>query len=177
MGLSFTVVAPPQDTELQSAPIGVGAESLTILNATRKAIFVAASHPDAVVIGADTLVLLGQTIFGKPRDFDEATRMLEKLAGKKHEVFTGVHVVQPVGNDPVSFCERTRVWIRPLTGAVVGRYFQKINPLDKAGAYAIQEHSETVVERIEGSFGNVMGLPTERLHATLKQLGVIAVIG
>ena len=168
MGLRFVVVQPDGVEEELS---GAAPDVLAIRNAQRKARAVAGRHPDAMVIGADTMVVLDARIFGKPRDPAEAGRMLEQLVGRQHEVITGVCLLHHTLGTELTFADTTRVWMRPLDRAQVQEYLSKINPLDKAGAYAIQEHGAGIVERIEGSYTNVMGLPTERLRATFERIG------
>jgi septum formation protein len=170
MRLRFTVVRPDGvEEELTGATPRV----LAMQNAQRKARAVAGRHLDSIVIGADTVVVLDGKIFGKPRDIEEAHRMLGQLAGRRHEVITGVCLLHRSLDTALTFADTTRVWMRPLTSSDIAAYLAKINPLDKAGAYAIQEHGEGIVERIEGSYGNVMGLPTERLRATLERIGLV----
>ena len=171
MGLRFTVIAP---TGVEEASAGAAPDVLALQNAQRKARAVAGRHPDAMVLGADTIVVLGKDIFGKPRDVNDATVMLERLAGRQHVVITGVCLIHRALDTELSFCDRTQVWMQVLTREQIAEYFTKVNPLDKAGAYAAQEHGETIIERIEGSFTNVMGLPVERLRATLERIGVVA---
>lgn len=142
-------------------------------NAQRKARAVAGRHPHSMVIGADTIVVLDGRIFGKPRNREDACRMLGQLAGRRHEVITGVCLVHRSLDTELVFADTTRVWMRRLEPAQIAEYHNKIDPLDKAGAYAIQEHGEGIVERIEGSYNNVMGLPVERLRATLERLGIL----
>ena len=168
--LPFTVVVPDGIEELLD---GHAPDVLAIRNAERKADAVAAHHPEALIIGADTVVVLGHEVFGKPRDLNDAGQMLARLAGRPHDVLTGVCVVHRPFDMHLSFSERTRVWMRPLTGEQIRNYFTKMNPLDKAGGYAIQEHGEGIIERIEGSYTNVVGLPVERLLATLQRIGVV----
>ena len=168
MGLRFVVVRPDGVEEELS---GAAPDVLAMRNAQRKARAVAGRHPDAMVIGADTMVVLDGRIFGKPRDPAEAGRMLEQLAGHRHEVITGVCLLHHALDAELTFADTTRVWMRSLSRAQVQEYLSKINPLDKAGAYAIQEHGAGIVERIEGSYSNVMGLPTERLRATFERIG------
>jgi septum formation protein len=146
-------------------------------NAKLKARAIAGRHRGALVIGADTVVVLSTVLFGKPNDLDDAIRMLQRLVGRQHEVITGVCLVHRALETEISFFERTRVRMRPLNTEQIRDYLQKINPLDKAGAYAIQEFGEGVVERIEGSYSNVMGLPTERVRATLEKLGMLGAMG
>ena len=170
MGLRFTVVRPADVEELLG---GAAPDVVAMQNAQRKARAVAGRHPDSVVIGADTIVVLNGKLYGKPRDFEDATQILGQLAGGAHEVITGVCVLHRALDMELTFAETTRVWMRPLTHLQVLEYLGKINPLDKAGAYAIQEHGAGIVERIEGSYHNVMGLPTERLAATLERIGMV----
>ncbi len=164
MGLRFNVVIPAGVEEVTE---GLAPESLATHNAQIKARAVAGRHAQAIVIGADTIVVLDGVVYGKPRDMTEAVVMLGKLAGRVHEVLTGVTLIDGARGTETTFCERTRVWMKALPANEIAGYFQKVNPLDKAGAYAAQEHGETIIARIEGSFSNVMGLPVERLRAAL----------
>jgi len=165
MGLSFTVVRPDNVEELTG---GLTPEVLATHNAQRKARAVAGLHPHALVLGADTIVVLDGVVYGKPTDRDAAARMLGMLAGRAHEVFTGVCLAAQ-GHRDVCFCERTKVWMKVLSAEQIRDYHDKVNPLDKAGAYGAQEFGATILERIEGSFSNVMGLPVERLRQVLEQ--------
>jgi septum formation protein len=165
MGLAFTVEHP---VGVEEVATGFAPAPLAMHNAQRKARAVAAHHRGALVIGADTIVVLDGVVYGKPRDLAAATVMLGTLTGKAHEVLTGVCVITP-GHE-VTFCERSRVWMKALTPAAIAGYFARVNPLDKAGAYAAQEHGDTIIERIEGSFSNVMGLPVERLRTVLTSV-------
>jgi len=174
MGLRFAVVRPDG---IEEETGGAAPEVLAIRNAQLKARTIAGRHREALVIGADTVVVLSTVLFGKPSDFDDAVRMLQRLVGRQHEVITGVCLVHRALETDISFFERTRVRMRPLTTDDIRAYLQKIDPLDKAGAYAIQEFGEGIVERIEGSYSNVMGLPTERVRATLEKLGVLGATG
>jgi septum formation protein len=137
------------------------------LNAHRKARVVAKKHPDALVMGADTLVFLDHKVFGKPRDAAEAKEMLLQLQGRTHQVVTGVSLIHLRTYEERLFAVSTDVVFRPLTPEQVDEYLAKINPLDKAGAYAIQENGELIVSEISGSFSNVVGLPVENLQAEL----------
>lgn len=171
MRLRFTVVAP---MGIEEATGGAAPEVLAMLNAQRKARAVAGRFPDALVLGADTIVVLAGKVFGKPHDAAEARTMLTELAGQQHSVITGVCLIHRALDTELTFSDSTRVWMRALTGEQIAAYLAKINPLDKAGAYAAQEHGETIIERIEGSFSNVMGLPVDRVRATLERIGVIS---
>jgi septum formation protein len=140
------------------------------LNAHRKARAVAKKIPDALVLGADTLVFLEREIFGKPRDLDEAKQMLLKLQGRTHQVVTGVSLIHLRAHRERIFAVSTDVTFRSLDENQTRKYLAKINPLDKAGAYAIQEHGDKIVAEISGSYSNVVGLPVERLKEELESL-------
>jgi septum formation protein len=139
------------------------------INAYRKARVVAKKHPDALVLGADTLVYLdGETkLFGKPASRTEAARMLGELQGRVHAVITGVCLLHLRGHRQQIFAAWTDVKFHPLTAQQIREYLALINPLDKAGAYAIQEHGERIVAEISGSYSNVVGLPLELLRTEL----------
>ena len=165
LDLKFEIV-PGDATETfdeQLSPL-----ELCQLNAHRKARAVAKMIPDALVLGADTLVFLGREIFGKPRDLDEAGQMLAKLQGRTHQVVTGVSLIHLRAHREKIFAVGTDVTFRPLSAEQISGYLSKINPLDKAGAYAIQEHSDKIVEEISGSYSNVVGLPLEKLSGELN---------
>ncbi len=138
------------------------------LNAHRKARAVAKHHPDALVLGADTLVFLDGQIYGKPRSLAEAERMIARLQGRTHQVVTGVSLIHLRKHQEKIFAVSTDVLFHPLTRAQIKNYLSKINPLDKAGAYAIQERGELIIAEIAGSFSNVVGLPVERLREELS---------
>lgn len=142
------------------------------LNAYRKARLIAKQNPDALVIGADTEVVLGARIFGKPANRAEAGHFLRDLQGHDHEVITGVCLIHLRRHREKLFAVGTRVFFRPLGDADIEAYLGKINPLDKAGAYAIQEHGDLIIEKIEGSHSNVVGLPTEALGEALEEFAV-----
>jgi septum formation protein len=163
-GVTFEVVASPAE-EIHDAAIPL--DELCEKNAELKALAVAADHLDAAVIGADTLVWIEGEPLGKPKDLDEARAMLMKLSGRSHTVCTGVCVVFP-GGKVERFHELTAVRFRELNHAMIEAYFEKTNPLDKAGAYGIQDSGEMIVEGIEGAFDNVMGLPVKRLLEVLR---------
>jgi septum formation protein len=137
------------------------------INAHRKARAVAKKIPDDLVLGADTLVFLGRKIFGKPRDLADARRMLTQLQGRTHQVVTGVCLMHLRAHHERLFAVSTDVTFLPLTERQIGDYLSKINPLDKASAYAIQEHGDKIVAKISGSYSNVVGLPLEKLKEEL----------
>ncbi len=166
MGRSFQVF-PAEVTELQHQQLSP--YEICQLNAYRKARAVAKAYPDCLVVGADTLVCLGDRRFGKPANLGEAGSMLAELQGKSHQVVTGICLLHLRAHRQHTFAESTEVVFRPLSRAQISGYLELIDPMDKAGAYAIQDHGELVVERIEGSFSNVVGLPVERLERELRR--------
>ena len=141
------------------------------LNAHRKARFVAKKVPDALVLGADTLVFRDREILGKPRNLAEAERMLTRLQGRTHQVVTGVCLMHLRRHEERIFAVSTDVLFHPLTRRQIRDYLAKIQPLDKAGAYAIQDYGELIVSEISGSYSNVVGLPVEKLRAELEAWG------
>jgi len=145
---------------------------LTLLNACRKTFAVARAEPNAVVLGADTLVALGTTMFGKPADLDEARRMLAQLSGRTHEVLTGIAISKFSERRTISTVVESEVRFRELNADLIDRYLSRIDPLQKAGAYAAQIDPETVIERIDGSFTNVVGLPMETVSQLLAEFGI-----
>ena len=173
LGFEFTVV-PSDAAEAHTEELT--AAEISQLNAYRKARAVAKKHPDALVLGADTIVALDTTLFGKPRNREEAYRMLKQLQGRTHRVVTGVCLLHLRSHRQKLFADATDVTFRPLDAKQIRNYLSAINPLDKAGAYAIQEGGEKIVESIFGSFTNVVGLPVERLRAELERWENVAPI-
>jgi septum formation protein len=145
-------------------------EELTVENARRKARAIAQQRPGALVIGADTLVYLDEVPITKPNDMEEAAAMLRRLSGRTHQVCTGVALVWNGGADERLFHVISDVTFKPLTEAVIRDYHSRIQPLDKAGGYAVQDESAMIIDHVEGSWSNVKGLPMERLTAELKKL-------
>ncbi len=165
IGVEFKVVT--SDTpEIHDGELT--AREIAQVNAYRKARNVAKKHPDALVLGADTLVYLETILMGKPGSLEHAYQMLEQLQGKTHEVVTAVCLLNLRNHRQRIFTEVTNVTFRPLDAVKIRRYLTKVNPLDKAGAYAIQEEGDLLVEKIAGSYTNVVGLPVERLQAELQ---------
>jgi nucleoside triphosphate pyrophosphatase len=146
-------------------------QELALFNANRKAAAVATRHPEKVVLAADTIVALGREVFGKPRDFDDARRMLKMLVGRTHVVITGVALIRPKMWGALQV-ERTAVKFRALPEIEIERYLETISPLDKAGAYAAQHAPDTIIERVAGSFTNVIGLPMEIVVPMLEAAGI-----
>lgn len=168
-GYEFDVVAPAID-EVSSAWLTV--RELTVCNATRKAWSVARTLPGAVVLGADTLVTIDDQVLGKPADFTHARQILRRLSGRTHAVWTGVCVCHLALGKSQSLCAVSKVEFRELTDRAIKSYLEKVNPLDKAGAYAAQGHGKEIIKRIAGSYSNVIGLPMETTTLLLRAFGV-----
>ncbi len=165
-GLSFeTILAEIEEISGSDIP----ARELCLINAELKARDVANRFPERVVLGADTVVSLDGAIFGKPRDLGHAREMLGLLAGRTHEVFTGVCLAQRDSGKLLRLVEVTRVHFRPEEEVDLDAYLQEIHTLDKAGAYAAQEDNGRLIECMEGPISNVIGLPIERVMAALRE--------
>jgi len=139
-------------------------------NARIKAEPIADIHPECLVIAADTMVYLEDTLYGKPTDIDDAHRMLTRLQGRTHQVTTGVGLIYHNEEISKSFSVITNVTFLSLDAGQISEYLAKIDPLDKAGGYAIQEHKQMIAKRVSGSVSNVVGLPVERLKEELNNL-------
>ncbi len=159
---SFTICPADIDEHL---PCTIPPSDTARILAEKKAQAVASQHPTDIIIGSDTVVILENTIYGKPRDAADAERMLRALSGKTHWVITGVALVQ--GKKMISFDTKTAVQFYPLTTQQIQAYVQTGEPLDKAGAYGIQGKGALLVERIEGDFYGVIGLPIAPLAKAL----------
>jgi septum formation protein len=169
LGVSFDVT-PARVEEV--SPAYLTPEEICQINAYRKARAAAKKNPDALVIGADTIVCLGADIYGKPKSQAEAARMLARLQGRTHLVMTGVCLLHLRAHHQKVFAVSTAVTFRQLHPGQIRGYLAKIDPLDKAGAYAIQEEGDEIVRAIMGSYSNVVGLPIERLREELLACGI-----
>ena len=138
--------------------------------AREKALTLSVEHPDALTVAADTIVVVDGLILGKPRDADDARRMLAMLSGRTHTVFTAVAVGR--GHEVVSAVEDVAVTFRPIDARTIDAYIATGEPMDKAGSYGIQGYGATIVERIDGDYFAVMGLPVVRLVRLLERVGV-----
>jgi len=168
LGVPF-VVEPSGVDETPHA--GEGPEDLAARLALAKARDVAARHTDGLVIGADTLVARERRIFGKPRDRAEATEMLRQLRDGQHLVVTGLAVVRAADGAERVTTVPAAVVMRPYSDAEIDRYVDTGEPLDKAGAYGAQGEGARLIERIDGPFLTVVGLPLDQLLALLRELG------
>ncbi|HEU5124700.1 MAG TPA: Maf family protein [Verrucomicrobiae bacterium] len=169
LGLDFRVV-PSDADELHNQELT--AREVCQVNAYRKARAVAKKFPDSLVLGADTLVYLDTRLLGKPSTLADAYQMLEQLQGKTHQVVTAICLIHHRNHRQITFAETTDVTFRPLDAVQIQRYLIQINPLDKAGAYAIQDNGDLIVEKISGSYTNVVGLPVEKLRDELAAWAV-----
>ena len=168
-GYEFEIASPQVDEKLY---VDLTLRELTALNAIRKGLSIARAHPGKVVLAADTLVALDRKILGKPRDLDEARKILRRLSGQTHEVCSAVFVCHLARARSTAFHEISRVRFYRLTEQKIDSYLAKVNPLDKAGAYAAQSGRSDIIERITGSFTNVVGLPMEKTVHALRDLGI-----
>ncbi|MDP2931114.1 MAG: nucleoside triphosphate pyrophosphatase, partial [Chloroflexota bacterium] len=137
-----------------------------------KAKLVAKNHPDVLVIAADTFGVLEGKLLGKPHTPAEARQMLKTLSGKLHSVITGFSIIDTQTNRVVSKSVETKVYIKKLTPDEIDAYVRSGEPLDKAGAYAIQGLGAVIIDKIEGDYFNVIGLPLSALAECLKEFGV-----
>ncbi len=167
-GLAFSL-APPFEVD-ETPPPGMRAETVAEYLAELKSdACPLVPGPDEVILTADTTVVLEGTILGKPRDLGEAREMLRRLSGRTHRVITGVTL--RTASHKTTFAATTDVTFRPLSPTEIDYYVDTFRPLDKAGAYGIQEWIGLVgVSRIEGSFHNVMGLPVQMIYTKILQL-------
>ena len=125
-----------------------------------------------VIVASDTLVVLGDRVMGKPENAAEALAMLQALRGRKHQVTSGIVVHDPSGRSPAVHAVETQVWMRDYSDGEIADYMARDEPFDKAGGYAIQDRDFRPVDRIEGCYSNVMGLPLCHLYVLLEQVGV-----
>lgn len=168
-GFSFTVV--PAEVVEDEAPDSDPRE-MVAHNAALKADWVAARHPDAIVLGADTTVFIDRTVLNKPRDGAEARAMLRRLSGRTHTVFTGLAVRRARDGLKLEQGVASEVTFKPLDEATIELYLSRVHTLDKAGGYAIQEQPELIIAGYTGSLTNIVGLPMEEMKQLLTRAGL-----
>jgi septum formation protein len=168
-GYEFEVVSPPVE---EVAHEWLTVREVTTWNAARKAARVSATAPDAVVLAADTLVAVDGEVLGKPVDFEAAAEMLRRLSGRNHEVWTAVRICRGTDRKSETFQELSRVHFHGLDDSAIRAYLAKIDPLDKAGAYAAQGFGREIIAGIDGSYTNVVGLPIQATTAALRRFGI-----
>jgi septum formation protein len=172
LGLHFEVLAVDvPELDADSAP-HLSPSDLARENARHKASAAAGHSPGRWVLGADTVIALNGRLFGKPASLEQAREFLRALSGHTHDVITGCALLDAGRREEV-FHEVTRVTFRALPDETIERYLAEVHVLDKAGAYALQERGEWIIERVEGSRANVIGLPVEALEAVLKKRGLL----
>lgn len=168
--IPYTVQPSGVDEELEG--VYTPAET-AIAIADLKATAISAQHPEAIIIAADTTVWINNENLAKPVDVEEAKEFMRKLSGNVHEVITGVTILGP--NVSVAFAESTSVKFYELSEEEISAYIATGDPMDKAGGYGIQTMGGLFVEKIEGDYQNVVGLPISRLYRTLMKLGIIEI--
>jgi septum formation protein len=162
-GYSFMVLPANIDEVTQDCPLDTVLE-----NAKRKARTLSLKHPNSLIIAADTIVCLNDKILEKPHDHEEAKQMLQQLSGQSHSVYSAVSLQHSNENYSETFYEESRVSFKELNETIIKEYHSKVNPLDKAGSYNIDEYGELIVDSIEGSYSNIMGLPMETLNKKIE---------
>jgi septum formation protein len=166
-GLTFKIVASDVEEHYDEK---LEPNEIAMYLAELKAKHVAKSYTDDIVIGADTIVVFNQEILGKPKDENDAMNMLSKLSNQCHDVFTGVSLIK---NDQVeTFVSQTKVCMKPLSKLEIEAYIKTGEPMDKAGAYGIQGEGGSLVDRYEGDFFTIMGLPLKEVMNKLKKFEI-----
>ncbi len=165
IGLEFEVVQSNCDESGESYTFP---EVQVLELSERKASMVAEQVEDGLIVGVDTVVALGDKIFGKPKDKSAAQEMLRQLSGQTHTVYTGFTLIDQPSGWLHSDYERTEVVFRKIDDAEISRYVETESPLDKAGAYGIQDKSAVFVSKVNGCFYNVVGLPVTKFYVALR---------
>ena len=168
-GLKFRVDESSYEENLK---LTLKPDKLAIFLAREKARDVARRHRNALIISADTIVVLNSRVFGKPRSRKEAKEMLKALSGKAHTVITGYTIMDTGSGEELSGSVKSKVFFKVLSEREIDAYIKSGEPLDKAGAYGVQGLGAVIVRRIEGDFFNVMGLPLNSLAESLKNFGI-----
>ncbi len=163
----FTVIPSSADESINKE---VPVEEIPIILACRKASDIAKGHNDAAVIGCDTVVIANNEVLGKPKDKEDARRMITALSGISHKVITGVALIS--GKNIISFAETTEVRFRHITEEEIEEYISCDEPYDKAGGYAVQGIAGKFVEELIGDYYNVVGFPVSRIREALKNIGI-----
>jgi len=168
-GLKFKV---DESDYKENMDIRLPPRQLATLHSIGKAQAVAAKYRNALIISADTIVVLKNRVFGKPRDRQEAKKMLKTLSGKAHTVITVYTILDSASEKVTTKSVESKVFFKRLTDDEITTYIKSGEPLDKAGAYGVQGLGALIVKRIEGDFFNVMGLPLNALAESLKKFGI-----
>ncbi|MEW5785820.1 MAG: Maf family protein [Bacillota bacterium] len=168
VGIPFQVVV----STIKETAANLPPDRLVIELALAKAGEVSRRFPGSLVLGADTVVVHGGAVLGKPRDTADARRMLQRLSGGPHSVLTGLALLDAATGRCETACSETRVWMRVLQSELIDAYVATGEPMDKAGAYGIQEKAAFFVEQIEGCYSNVVGLPLNQLYLLLTRMEI-----
>jgi len=166
-GWKFRILSP----EVEEHGDGLSPQDLVEINAHLKAEAIASEYPNALVLGSDTTVALGDTILNKPTDMTQAREMLRQLSGKPHRVLTAISLLHKEGNLDLTQTITSKVQFKTLDESTIDDYLTKVHTLDKAGGYAIQEHGELIIENYEEPLSNIIGLPIEDLRQILNNYG------
>ncbi|HET9132254.1 MAG TPA: Maf family protein [Terriglobia bacterium] len=166
LGIPFEVI-PADIPEIPGS--GESPEQFVVRAAREKGIEVGGRVSSSIVLSADTVVTVDGLILGKPVDETHAVRMLGQLSGRKHAVYTAVCVIDQIHDQMYEALEKTDVWFRSMTEAEIMDYVRREDVFDKAGAYAIQGYAGVYISKIEGNYGNVMGLPLPVVHDFLRR--------
>ena len=167
LGVNFKV-APSKIKEEINPKIGQNEVAINI--SKTKAETISHKYPKDIIIGADTIVVLNEEIFGKPKDKNESKKMLKALSGNCHEVITGVTIINEKLGIVKTFSEITKVFVQKIPTKQIEFYVNNYNTLDKAGSYGIQDWFSVWIKRINGCFYNVMGLPVSKLYRHLMEI-------
>jgi septum formation protein len=166
LGIPFSVVPSLID---ESPALNEPPEDFVVRIAREKGQEVALRVSQSVILSADTVVTIDREILGKPADEDDAVRMLRKLSGRRHSVYTAVSIMNQLKGETLEGLDRTEVWFREMSQAEILDYVRREDVTDKAGAYAIQGYAAVYIPRIEGNYFNVMGLPLPLVHQLLSR--------
>ena len=169
LGVAFEII-PAEVTEHESPD--ADPREMVRHNAALKADWVAARHPDATIIGADTTVFIDRTVLNKPRDLAEARAMLRLLRGRTHTVFTGLAIRRQRDGLKLDQGVASEVTFKAFDEATLDLYLSRVHTLDKAGGYAIQDHGELIIAGFTGSHTNIVGLPLEEMKQLLTRAGL-----
>jgi len=169
-GVEFRVIAPEIDEKEGSDVPHLTPAEVALNNAFLKARAVSSRHPEEWVLGADTVVVLEGQVIGKPVNMSHAREIIDRLSGRVHQVITAVFFMRERPFHQVPFYDVSRVTFHRLSPRQRDLYLESIDPMDKAGAYAVQEKSDLLIKKIEGSRTNVMGLPLEKLMEVLDRV-------
>ena len=167
-GIDFAV----EISDAEELDFAENISELPALNALAKAAAVADRHPTSWVLGADTMIIFENRAIGKPADLDEAAEFLQRFSGKTHQVITGMALICRATQNEFVWSEVSEVKFKTLTADIVAHYLDKVTVLDKAGAYAIQEYGDLIVEHFTGELENIVGLPLKKLRKLLTKYAI-----